>query len=428
MLFLALQSIADGLIVGRMIGATALAAVNIAQPIYTLVTAAAMIIGVGTQAQIGIRMGQGDYVGAKTALCSGVAGVALLTVAGTLIINLLADRIALFLGADRELIGPTVKYIHGVMPWLVGIGGFIMCDYLLKALGHPRCAMFIMAGTIILNIVASVMLVRWGLGTFGVGIGTGISFTTGGLLSVGIIRRQLRTTGPMRTARGRLSLSTLRRIAYNGSSEGMAEVASGITMFLFNITLMHYAGKAGVAAFTLINYLLFIGVGILVGISNGVIPIISYNYGAKLRHRMSGIVRLVLKTNIVCGVSFWLVLWLGGRAIVGLFIDPSEVHIVDLAARGARIVAFAFLFNGFNIFAASYFTAVDKPAHSLLIAGLRGLVFLVIGVLALPVWFHIDGIWLATVMAEIPTALIAWILLKGHSTKNSIGSIQTLKT
>lgn len=68
MLFLALQSIADGIIVGRLINATALAAVNIVTPVYALVTAFAIIIGVGTQAQMGIHMGSGDYTRVKTAL------------------------------------------------------------------------------------------------------------------------------------------------------------------------------------------------------------------------------------------------------------------------------------------------------------------------------------------------------------------------
>lgn len=88
MLFLAMQSIADGLIVGRLIGATALAAVNIVIPIYTLVTAVALMIGVGTQAQMGIRMGQSDYTGAKTALISGLIGLIFFTVTATIEVNI----------------------------------------------------------------------------------------------------------------------------------------------------------------------------------------------------------------------------------------------------------------------------------------------------------------------------------------------------
>lgn len=121
MLFLALQSIADGIIVGRLISATALAAVNIVTPAYALVTAFAIIIGVGTQAQMGIHMGSGDYTRVKTALRSGITGVAAFVIPATVFVNCFADGMAVFLGANEELLSLSKSYIYGVMPWLFGV-------------------------------------------------------------------------------------------------------------------------------------------------------------------------------------------------------------------------------------------------------------------------------------------------------------------
>lgn len=179
MLFLALQSVADGFIVGRLISATALAAVNIVTPVYALVTAVAVIIGVGTQAQMGIHMGSGNYTRAKVALHSGILGVAAFVIPATIFVNVYADEIVVFLGANEELLPMSKAYIHGVMPLLFGVGGFLFCDYQLKALGHPRFAMIIMVLTILLNIVLGVVFVMMGMGTFGVGLGLGLSFTIG---------------------------------------------------------------------------------------------------------------------------------------------------------------------------------------------------------------------------------------------------------
>lgn len=406
MLFLALQSIADGFIVGRFINATALAAVNIVVPAYTLVTAIALIIGVGTQAQIGIHMGRGDYEEAKTALRSGMTGLAVFAVTATVAINIFAGGIVLLLGANQELMESSVGYLHGLMPWMVGLGFQVFFDYTLKALGHPRFAMAVMIGTILLNILSSTIFVLcFDMGTFGAGLGTGISFTLGAAVSGIVVWRQLRNTVRLSEARSRFSMRAFGRIFYNGSSEGLAEIAMGITTFLFNITLMKYVGKEGVAAFTLINYLVFIGVSVMLGISNGVIPIISYNYGALLVRRVTGIVRLALKSNFMCGVALLLLLWICGRPLIGLFIDPSESQVIDLAVRGARFVSVAFLFNGFNIFAASFFTAIDKAALSLLVASLRGLILLIIGIFTLPHLWGVDGIWLTIPIADFLTTL-----------------------
>ena len=280
MLFLALQSVADGFIVGRLISATALAAVNIVTPVYALVTAVAVIIGVGTQAQMGIHMGSGNYTRAKVALHSGILGVAAFVIPATIFVNIYADEIVVFLGANEELLPMSKAYIHGVMPLLFGVGGFLFCDYQLKALGHPRFAMIIMVLTIILNIVLGVVFVIMGMGTFGVGLGLGLSFTIGLYASGSIIWWEVRHTPHLHETKGSFSGRMLWRIAYNGSSEGLAEVSIAITMFLFNRTLMEYAGTDGVAAFTLINYILFVGVNVMFGVANGVIPIISYNFGA----------------------------------------------------------------------------------------------------------------------------------------------------
>ena len=125
MLFLALQSVADGFIVGRLIGSPALAAVNIVTPVYAL---------------MGIHMGSGNYTRAKVALHSGLLGVAAFVVPATIFVNVWADEIVVFLGANRELLPLSKAYIHGVMPLLFGVGGFLFCDYQLKALGHPRFA------------------------------------------------------------------------------------------------------------------------------------------------------------------------------------------------------------------------------------------------------------------------------------------------
>lgn len=412
MLFLAFQSIVDGLIVGRLIGANALAAVNIVTPTYALISAITLIIGVGTQAQMSIYMGRGSYLKAKSALRSGLTGIVAFSVLATLFVNAFAKDIAVALGANEILLPLAVDYIFGVMPWLAGVGGVFFLDYILKALGHPRYAMCVMVGTISANIALSLLFVGvFGMGTFGVGLGTGLSFTAGTVVYGFAVWRQLRRTETLHRVRGRFSWRSLWRIGYNGSSEGLTEIAMSISLFLFNITLMRYTSEKGVAAFTIVSYILFIGTGFLLGVANGVIPVISYNFGANAVKRVIRTVRLAVGTNFLIGALALLILQLAGEAIIRLFIDPSETEVIDLAIRGAQLLSLAFLFNGFNIFAASFFTAIDKAGLSLVVASLRGLILLVAGLLTLPHLWGVDGIWLTVVLAESFTFIVAVILI-----------------
>lgn len=117
---------------------------------------------------------------------------------------------------------------------------------------------------------------------------------------------------------------------------------------------MKYVGAVGVAAFTLVDYLMFVGISIILGISNGTIPIVSYNWGARRMIRVKGIVRIALRSNLMCGVVMMLLLWTCGRTLIGLFVSPSESQVLDLAVRGARFMSVAFLFNIFLTTKVSY--------------------------------------------------------------------------
>lgn len=421
MLFMALQAMVDGWIVGRLVSADALAAVNITMPIYAIVTAIAIIVGVGSQAQVGLSLGAGDYVGVKRALWSGAMGLLFFAILGTLFIVFFAEQLVVLLGANEDLHGHAMGYVSGVMPWLVGITSLLFFDYHLKVLGQPRLAMFFMTSTIVLNTVLSLYFVGCcELGTFGAGLGTGLSFTIGGVVYAIFYFRMLRGNRALSKVRGRFSMRALWQIFYNGSSEGVTELAVAIVTFLYNITLMEYVGKGGVAAFTLINNILYFGICIVLGVSNGIVPIISYNYGARLYHRVSKVTRMALFTNLLFGLLFMVILCFYARFIVGIFVDTSEILVLDIAARGAVLVSFSFLFNGVNIYITSYFTAIDRPAISLLIAILRGLLFLAPLILFLPKIWGVDGIWVTTPIAEFATSIVSVILLIRYNKKQNI--------
>lgn len=413
LVFFSVQSIIDGIIVGSYLGADALASTSLILPGYTIPSSIALILSVGSMAQMSIAMGEQDYVKFKTTLKTGGISIITYAVLITLVFNVFPCQLAELLGARGDLLESSLDYMRGLMPFAAVSLCFIFLDCILRTLGHPRFAMIMIVTTILFDICLTIVFVtQFDMGIFGVGLGTGISITIGFIVSGFMVFKQLRRNFNLKCEKEKFSWPLLGKIFYNGSSEGVTEIAMGITIVLFNLTFFKNAGKEGVAAFAVTNYVIFIGTSILLGVSDGAIPVVSYNYGANSWHRVRQALMVVLRTNFIIGVIFFLLLWGFGEYIFSIFLDDSSQDIIDMAIHGSRIMGFAFLLNGFNIFSASFFTALDNAKWSLVISSCRGLIFIVVGITVLPLMFETNGVWMTVAVAELCTAVISLYLIK----------------
>ena len=410
LLFLGIQSVIDGIVLGRFVGANALASVNLVLPCYSLISAFAIVMGIGGQTLVSISLGRGDKQEANNALRSVFVFLLGMSVVVSLVIFLSAGKIASFLGANEVLLPDAVHYIRALVPFFPLLCAMFFGDYIIKAMGHPLYATSVMGMTVVLNIVLDLVFVAvLGWGVMGAGLATGIAFTMGACFNV---PRLFSRHEVVAVQRGRYDRRLVWTAFYNGSSEGMSELSVAITVFLFNITMMRYLGESGVAAFTAINYILFIGTTVLLGISDGIIPIIGYNYGARQQERIKSILKLAARTNSLIGIGLFLLLLLFGEQVIGLFFKDHGSEAFEIASRGVSIYCFAFLLCGLNILASSYFTAIGNAKISIIISALRGLVFVGIGILVLPAVFGIDAIWYDVPIAEICTLSVSFWLVR----------------
>lgn len=410
LLFLGIQSVIDGIVLGRFVGANALASVNLVLPCYSLISAFAIVMGIGGQTLVSISLGRGDKQEANNALRSVFVFLLGMSVVVSLVIFLSAGKIASFLGANEVLLPDAVHYIRALVPFFPLLCAMFFGDYIIKAMGHPLYATSVMGMTVVLNIVLDLVFVAvLGWGVMGAGLATGIAFTMGACFNV---PRLFSRHEVVAVQRGRYDQRLVWNAFYNGSSEGMSELSVAITVFLFNITMMRYLGESGVAAFTAINYILFIGTTVFLGISDGIIPIIGYNYGAGQQERIKSILKLAARTNSLIGIGLFLLLLLFGEQVIGLFFKDHGSEAFEIASRGVSIYCFAFLLCGLNILASSYFTAIGNAKISIIISALRGLVFVGIGILVLPAVFGIDAIWYDVPIAEICTLSVSFWLVR----------------
>lgn len=410
LLFLGLQSVVDGIVLGHFVGANALASVNLILPCYSLITAFAIVIGVGCQTLVSISLGQGNRRKANDAVASLFYFLISFTALLSLLIYVFARPVSVFLGANTVLLPGAVAYIQTLVPFFPVLCVMFFGDYIIKAIGRPLYATTVMGSTVILNILLDILLVGvWDFGIRGAGLATGIAFTIGACFNAPYLFNNHQVVS---VQRGRFKWRLVGKAFYNGSSEGMSELAVAITVFLFNITMIRYLGEDGVAAFTAINYVLFVGVTLFLGVSDGIIPVIGYNFGAGREGRIKSLLKLAARTNMLIGGVLFLVLFMFGEPIISLFFRDKGSAALSIASEGIAIYSFAFLMNGLNILASSYFTAIGNAKTSIIISLLRGLVFVVIGIVVYPRIWGIQSIWFNIPVAEACTLVISFWLVR----------------
>ena len=260
---------------------------------------------------------------------------------------------------------------------------------------------------IVLNYVFIVVL---SLGTTGAAIATGLSYFSAFLMHVGPL---VRKKNPIHVFAGKFHLYILKNIVYNGSSEGVTSISTAITTFIFNVTFMKYYGESGVASFTIINYMAQMATLIMFGVSDGVSPLISFNFGAGEKNRVAKILRLSIIVNLVAGVISYAVIWFYSRNLIALFAGGDQM-LIDLSYSGAKLYGLSFLLCGFNILISSYFTSLGRALESILVSASRGLVFVILGVVTLPLIFGEVGIWLAVPFADVITVFVCFFLLSRY--------------
>lgn len=413
--FFGIQNIVDGVIVGNHIGPDAMGGINIILPLFNIMLVIALVVGIGSQTLVSLGLGGQNIARSQDAMTTGFWTLVLVGLLTTLLLMLLAEPLTRLMGADERLLPHALGYLYGLAPFTLPLILCFYSDVMLKALGYPKVSMSIMSSAVVLNMLLSlIFVIGLGWGTMGASIATGIAFSTGFLVSGRITFNRKQRLSMLK---GRFRLPLLRNALYNGSSEGMSDFAASVSILIINLTVVRMLGADGVAAFTAINYINFTGVLLFLGISDGLIPVLSFNHGARNHARVRQIFRFAAKVNTCIGVCVFIVLQLFGDAVLLLFFDSRDSSAFGIAEAGLCVYAFAFLMNGLNVLITAYFTALGDARSSIIAATLRGLVFVLAGVAVLPKFFGVSGVWMAIPLAELLALGVAsFLVLRANRT------------
>lgn len=196
----------------------------------------------------------------------------------------------------------------------------------------------------------------------------------------------------------------------NGSSEMLTNLSMSLVNMLYNMQLMKYAGADGVVAYGIIMYIGFIFSGTYLGYSMGTAPIIGYHYGAENTDELKSLLKKSLKLIAITSIVMTSLAEILSKVLAGIFVSYNA-ELLDMTTNAIRLFAISYIISGFNIFASSFFTALNNGLVSAAISFLRTLVFQVAMIFILPLILGLNGIWLAVVVAEMLALIVSVIFL-----------------
>ena len=211
---------------------------------------------------------------------------------------------------------------------------------------------------------------------------------------------------PLKLGKTKFELSPIVKTCTNGSSEMVTNLSMSLVNILFNMKLMELVGANGVTAYGIIMYVGFLFSGTYLGYSIGSAPIIGYHFGAGNKDELKGLLSKSVKLLGVVAIVMTLLSELFARPLASIFVSYDK-ELLDLTINAIRLYSLSYIISWFNIYASSFFTALNDGFISALISFLRTLVFQIIVILILPKLIGINGIWLSVLVAEVLAFIVS---------------------
>ncbi|MDS1311062.1 MATE family efflux transporter [Marinobacter xiaoshiensis] len=373
LLALTTANIVDGIFIGNFAGADALAALNLLIPWFTLLFGMALALAIGGTVRAGRYLGEGKRDAASAIFSKCLMATVALALAGALLGLLCHEPIYRLLGASPAVF-PLMSEYFLVIIWVMVLQLFTMVlYYFVRVDGFPELATTALVLGAAGNIVLDALLVGYlDYGLRGAATATGLAQ----LLQLAVL--MLYFHKPSRKLVFRLRQHNWCEVAKaftNGVSEWINEMSVGLVMLLINWLLITSQGLAGVAAFTVVNYLIFLSLMLFYGISDAMHVLISHNLGAGNTERIRQFMGCGVTVILTLALALVSSVWLFGNQLVRLFLDTSsDPAIALLADQFLTILWPLFVVNGINVLLSVYLTATHHALPSALVAFSRSLV------------------------------------------------------
>lgn len=404
-----LYNMVDSIFIGHGVGTMAISGLALTFPLMNLAAAFGSLVGVGAATLISVRLGQRDYDTAQRVLGNVVVLNVLLGVAFTVVVLAFLDPILYFFGGSDQTIGYARDYMQIILLGNAVTHLYLGLNAVLRSSGHPQKAMYATIATVVINtILDPVFIYGFGWGIRGAAIATIVAQIISLLWQFRLFSNKDEL---LHFHRGIFRLK--RKIVLDSLAIGMSpflmNLAACFIVILINQGLKRHGGDLAIGAFGIVNRLVFIVVMIVMGLNQGMQPIAGYNFGARRYDRVNRVLKLTI-IYATCVTTFgFLVGMLMPDVVVGIF--TSDRELIDLSARGLRIVVMFFPIIGFQMVTANFFQSIGMASKAIFLSLTRQMVVLLPCLLILPRFYGTAGVWYSMPVSDLIASLIAAAML-----------------
>ena len=409
MLVSSLYNIVDQFFIGRSVGMLGNAATNVAFPLSITCTALSLLCGIGGAANFNLNMGAGKKEVAEKYAGTAITLMAVLGVVLCVTVRFFLDPLMRVFGATSDILDYSLTYT-GItslgFPFLIlATGG----SSLIRADGSPRFSMFCtLAGAVINTILDPLFIFGFDMGMAGAAWATVIGQVVSGFMVIGYLTRF--KTGKSLGLRPGYCL----QVVALGMSPFCNQLAMMVVQIVLNNSLTYYGGLSDygseipLACAGIISKVGMIYFAVVIGIAQGLQPIVSFNYGAKKYDRVKETVKMA---SLIISLAAFVVFQLFPRQIISIFGSGSEEYFL-FAERYFHIYMFFTFLNWLQCIASNFFTSIGKAIRGVFLSLTRQIIFLLPLILLLPLVMGIDGIMYAAPAADLIAAILAAVFLK----------------
>lgn len=404
-----LYNMVDSIFIGHGVGTMAISGLALTFPLMNLAAAFGSLVGVGAATLISVRLGQKDYDTAQRVLGNVVVLNVLLGVAFTVVVLAFLDPILYFFGGSDQTIGYARDYMQIILLGNAVTHLYLGLNAVLRSSGHPQKAMYATIATVVINtILDPIFIYGFGWGIRGAAIATIVAQIISLLWQFRLFSNKDEL---LHFHRGIFRLK--RKIVLDSLAIGMSpflmNLAACFIVILINQGLKRHGGDLAIGAFGIVNRLVFIVVMIVMGLNQGMQPIAGYNFGARRYDRVNRVLKLTIIYATAVTTFGFLVGMLMPDVVVSIF--TSDQELIDLSARGLRIVVMFFPVIGFQMVTANFFQSIGMASKAIFLSLTRQMVVLLPCLLILPRFYGTAGVWYSMPVSDLIASLIAVAML-----------------
>lgn len=404
-----LYNIVDSIFIGHGVGAMAISGLAVTMPLMNLASAFGSMVGVGAASMISIRLGQGNVPRAFMTLGNAVMLNIVIGIFFTTIGLIYLDPILYFFGASEQ----TIPYARDFMRVILGgnliTHVFLGLNEILRASGYPRKSMAVILTAVGINCALNplfIFVLGWGIK------GSALATVIAQAASLSIVLVHFSRKSSYLHFRRRIfhfRARIVKNILSIGLSPFLVNVCASVVVVFINKALAATGGDIYIGAYGIVNRVALLFVMIVLGLNQGMQPIVGYNFGAKRFDRVVKALRITIFFAMGVTTSGFLVGQFFPEAVAGFF--TGDATLIRVAAEGLRTVLLLFPVVGFQIVTTNFFQYIGKPKRAIFLSLTRQLLFLVPLLAILPPRYGSFGVWISMPLADAAATVLAAVLL-----------------